>query len=112
MESCLNRILQYYNVRWNIETGYRYFKELLGFDQYQLLSMKGIERFWFLEFLMYNFLEYPRLNWQSDCIPHSIGDVVRRIRKDSLGQLVVYAYEQGLNQKPLMSILKELRLTA
>jgi IS4 transposase len=28
----LVRILSYYNVRWNIETGYRYFKELLGFD--------------------------------------------------------------------------------
>jgi hypothetical protein len=26
----------FYYVRWNIETGYRYFKELLGFDQYQL----------------------------------------------------------------------------
>ena len=24
-------ILEYYNVRWEIETGYRYFKELLGF---------------------------------------------------------------------------------
>ncbi|MCZ8514335.1 transposase [Paenibacillus filicis] len=31
-------IQRYYHVRWNIETGYRYFKELLGFDQYQLLS--------------------------------------------------------------------------
>jgi IS4 transposase len=44
----LVRILSYYNVRWNIETGYRYFKELLGFDQYQLLSHKGNERYWFL----------------------------------------------------------------
>jgi SRSO17 transposase len=105
-------ILQYYNERWSIETGYRYFKELLGFDQYQLLSMKGIERFWCLEFLTYNYLEYQRLEWQSDCISLSIGDVVRRIRKDSLGQIVVYAYEQALNQKPLMSVLKELRLSA
>jgi hypothetical protein len=29
-------IQRFYHVRWNIETGYRYFKELLGFDQYQL----------------------------------------------------------------------------
>lgn len=39
-------ILRYYDVRWNIETGYRFFKDLLGFDEYQLLSRKGIERFW------------------------------------------------------------------
>ena len=31
-------IQRFYHVRWNMETGYRYFKELLGFDQYQLLS--------------------------------------------------------------------------
>ena len=33
-------ILRYYNARWHIETGYRYFKDLLGFDQYQMLSYK------------------------------------------------------------------------
>ncbi len=74
--------------------------------------MKGIERFWCLEFLTYNFLEHQRLQWNSDCMSLSIGDVVRRFRKDSLGQIVVYAYEQALNQKPLMSILKELKLIA
>ncbi|HET7578980.1 MAG TPA: hypothetical protein VFK33_06840 [Bacillales bacterium] len=37
-------ILRYYNVRWHIETGYRYFKDLLGFDQYQMLSYKGIQQ--------------------------------------------------------------------
>jgi hypothetical protein len=47
-------IQEYYDVRWNIETGYRFFKDLLGFDQYQLLSTKGIERFWELEFLTYD----------------------------------------------------------
>ncbi|WP_413375719.1 IS701 family transposase [Alkalihalobacillus sp. 1P02AB] len=51
-DSSLNlvTILCYYQVRWNIETGYRYFKELLGFDEYQLLSRKGIERFWCIQF--------------------------------------------------------------
>lgn len=34
-------IQRYYHVRWNIETGYRYFKKLLGLDHYQLLSFTG-----------------------------------------------------------------------
>ncbi|WP_276918286.1 hypothetical protein [Aneurinibacillus aneurinilyticus] len=38
-------VLRHYAVRWQIEVGYRYFKELLGFDQYQHLSYKGIEQF-------------------------------------------------------------------
>lgn len=110
-DSSLNlvTILSYYNVRWNIETGYRYFKELLGFDEYQLLSHKGIERFWCIEFLTYNYLEYQRQEWQQE-LPLTIGDVVRRIRKDHLGQFVVYAYEQALSKKPLMDVLKDLKL--
>ena len=112
-DSSLNlvTILRYYNVRWNIETGYRYFKDLLGFDQYQLLSYKGIERFWCMQFLTYNFLEHQRQEWQQG-IPLTIGDVVRRIRKDYLGQIVVFAFEQGLSKKPLADVLKQLKLTA
>lgn len=110
-DSSLNvvTILSYYNVRWNIETGYRYFKELLGFDEYQLLSRKGIERFWCIEFLTYNYLEYQRQEWQKE-LPLTIGDVVRRIRKDHLGQMVIYTYEQALAKKPLMDVLKDLKL--
>lgn len=104
-------ILSYYNVRWNIETGYRYFKDLLGFDEYQLLSKKGIERFWCIEFLTYNYLEYQRQKWEKD-LTLTIGDVVRKIRKDNLGQIAVYAYEQALSKKPLRKVLKELNLTA
>lgn len=111
-DSSLNlvTILRYYNVRWNIETGYRYFKELLGFDEYQLLSRKGIERVWCIEFLTYNYLEYQRQEWQQELLL-TIGDVVRRIRKDHLGQLVVYAYEQALSKNPLLEVLKALKLT-
>jgi SRSO17 transposase len=104
-------ILRYYNVRWNIETGYRYFKDLLGFDQYQLLSYKGIERFWCIQFLTYNYLEHQRQEWQEG-VPLTIGDVVRRIRKEHLGLIVVYAYEQALSKKSLADVLKDLKLTA
>lgn len=105
-------ILRYYDVRWNIETGYRFFKDLLGFDHYQLLSHKGIERYWCIQFLTYNYLEYQRQEWKQPGTPMTIGDVVRRIRKDYLGQIVVFAYEQGLSKKPLADVLKQFNLTA
>jgi SRSO17 transposase len=57
-------VLRCYSVRWQIEVGYRYFKELLGFDQYQHLSHKGIERFWTIQFLTYDFLELQRKKWE------------------------------------------------
>lgn len=106
-------ILRYYDVRWSIETGYRYFKELLGFDHYQLQSFHAIQRFWAIQFLVYNFLEIQRHEWSAgSCNKLTLGDVVRRIRKDHFGQTVVYVYQQALAQRPLAEILDELNLSA
>lgn len=105
-------IQRYYHVRWNIETGYRYFKELLGFDQYQLLSFVGIRRFWAIQFLTYNFLELQRNEWLQNGHSMTLGDVVRRIRDEYWGQIIVYVYQQALKNKPLHGILQELKLTA
>ncbi|WP_413375721.1 hypothetical protein [Alkalihalobacillus sp. 1P02AB] len=43
----------------------------------------------------------------------SLNDRGRRseLRKDHLGQIAVYAYEQALLEKPLSDVLKELKLT-
>lgn len=104
-------IQRYYHVRWNIETGYRYFKELLGFDQYQLLSFQGIQRYWAIQFLTYNFLEYQRQEWYLKQAM-TLGDVVYRIRQDVLGQMVTYVYQQALEKRPLKEILDQFKLIA
>ncbi|WP_158553347.1 IS701 family transposase [Peribacillus saganii] len=104
-------ILEYYHVRWEIETGYRYFKELLGFDQYQMLSFKAIERYWVIQYLTQNFLEVQRSEWSKGS-PLSLGDTVRRIRSEMLGQLVVYVYQEGLANTPLKQVLRTLKLIA
>lgn len=104
-------ILEYYNIRWEIETGYRYFKELLGFDQYQMLSFKAIERYWTIQFLVQNFLELQRYEWSKESTV-TLGDTVRRIRSEMLGQLVVYVYQEGLANTPLKQVLRSLKLIA
>ncbi|WP_335871273.1 hypothetical protein [Bacillus sp. 2205SS5-2] len=104
-------ILSYYEVRWHIETGYRYLKDLLDFDHYQLLSYKGIERYWCIPFLTYNFLECQRKEWDKEGII-TIGDTVRRIRKDHLGQLILYTCEQGTAQTPFTEVVKRLNFSA
>jgi hypothetical protein len=91
----LGTFQRYYHVRWNIETGYRYFKELLGFDQYQLLSFTGIQRFWAIQFLTQNFLESQRQDLMDQESEMTLGDVVRRIREEYFGQIIVYVYQQA-----------------
>jgi hypothetical protein len=105
-------IQRYYHVRWNIETGYRYFKELLGFDQYQLLSFEGIQRFWAIQFLTQNFLESQRQDWMKSDKHLTLGDVVYRIRQEYFGQIIVYVYQQALEKRPLFDILKHLKIPA
>jgi hypothetical protein len=105
-------ILRYYDVRWHIETGYRYFKDLLGFDQYQLWSFQAIERFWVIQFMTQNFVEMQRKEWSKPNTALTFGDVVRRIRQEYFGQLVVYVYEQALAKTPLFEVLSRLKITA
>jgi hypothetical protein len=102
-------ILTYYRTRWHIETGYRYFKELLGFDQYQLLSFQGISRFWAIQFLVQNLLEFQRQEWSSHQCRMTLGDVVRRLRYEHTGQMILYVYEQALKNKPLFDVLRDLK---
>jgi hypothetical protein len=103
-------IQRFYHVRWNIETGYRYFKELLGFDQYQVLSYVGIERFWVIQFLTYNYLEFQRNGWSKARGSMTLGDVVYRIRQEYFGQIIVHVYQQALERRPLKEILTLLKI--
>ena len=104
-------ILDLYSVRWHIETVYRYFKDLLGFDEYQMWSYKAVGRYWCIQHLTYAYLEFQRQEWgQSQEM--TLGDTVRRIRMEHLGNLVVDVYQQALNSTPLSQVLAELKLTA
>jgi len=105
-------ILRYYTERWNIETGYRYFKDLLGFDQYQVQSYQAIERYWDIQFLVYAYLEFQRIEWSAGHATCTLGDTVRRIRNEYLGTMMCYVYQQALENKPLAQVLRELQLSA
>lgn len=48
-------ILEYYAQRWCIEIFFKQEKVNLGFDKYQIRSIKGIERFWLLTSLVHLF---------------------------------------------------------
>lgn len=56
----VKEILEHYQVRWQIETGYWYLKCELGFGDYRLRSLEGVERFIAEVFLAYWYLEWLR----------------------------------------------------
>ena len=52
-----------------------------------------------------------RLEWSSSS-EMTLGDTVRRIRMEHMGDVVVYVYQQALRHTPLLQVLAELKLTA
>jgi hypothetical protein len=80
------------------------------FRPYQLLSFYAIQRFWSLQYLDYNFLEVQRKERSTCDNPFTLGDVVRRIRNEHFGQIIVYVYQQVLDQRPLKEVSNDLKL--
>ncbi|MEW6524695.1 MAG: transposase [Bacillota bacterium] len=57
------RLLTHYSHRWPIETFHRNAKQLLGFDDYQLRSTSGVERYLELVLIAYTLAETQRGLW-------------------------------------------------
>ncbi|HMC98700.1 MAG TPA: hypothetical protein VKH37_01055, partial [Ferruginibacter sp.] len=55
-QTCLNVI----SIRWDIEVFFEDMKELLGIDQYQLMTSTGLLRYWTLCWIAFSFLEKIR----------------------------------------------------
>jgi Transposase DDE domain len=55
-QTCLNII----GVRWDIEVFFEDMKELLGIDQYQIMTTTGLLRYWTLCWIAFSFLEEIR----------------------------------------------------
>jgi hypothetical protein len=64
-QTCLNVI----SIRWEIEVFFEDMKELLGIDQYQVMTSTALLRFWTLCWIAYSFLEKIRddIKQMEDC---------------------------------------------
>ena len=102
-------ILEYYKNRWEIETSFRYQKDRLGLDQYEMRSLKGIERFWELIYLVYNYLELKRFLSE---VKENLGKTIDKIRAMRTKELISYVFEMAKNGVELAELLKNLRVLA
>jgi hypothetical protein len=61
-QTCLNVI----SIRWEIEIFFEDMKELLGIDQYQIMTTTGLLRYWTLCWIAFSFLEEIRYDLKQD----------------------------------------------
>ncbi|GHV23970.1 transposase [Clostridia bacterium] len=95
-------ILTYYAERWCIETFFQQEKNSLGFDKYQMRSIRGIKRFWLLTslaHLMCCTAEYPAFK--------PFGEGLRNIRKSVKIDIITYIYNCSQDGVPLSVLIDE-----
>jgi hypothetical protein len=81
--------------RWAIEVLFADGKELLGLDQYQVMSADAIVRFWTLAWAAYCFLDEERarlrLEWQCHV---TVGDARREVQRTHWHHLIIWMHQQ------------------
>ena len=72
-------------------------------------AIKGIERFWELLYLLYNFLELKRFKSQ---IGENLGKLIDRLKVKRKREVISYVYEKALSGAKLEELYEELRVPA
>ncbi|UOF91515.1 IS701 family transposase [Fodinisporobacter ferrooxydans] len=97
-------ILDYYSRRWPIEIFFRQTKQNLGFDGYQVRSIRAIERLWILLSLTHLYCTIGLGQ------PSKFGDGLIMVRKQVKVDYVQWIYESAKNQVPIEAVLQQLKL--
>jgi hypothetical protein len=88
-------LLSHIAARWDVEVLFADGKDLLGLDQYQIMSTTAIVRFWTLALAAYAFLEEERDRLRQTWSCHvTIGEARREVRRVHWCHLIDWMHEQ------------------
>lgn len=90
-------ILNHYVERWSIEVFFRSSKNKLAFDQYQIRSFKGIQRYWLLMSLAHFICSTVQKG--------SFEEGYSFIQKQLQNERIEYLYQCGVKHVPLEDVL-------
>ena len=81
--------------RWAVEVLFADGKELLGLDQYQVMSAEALVRFWTLAWAAYAFLEEERARLRQDWQRHvTLGEARREVQRTHWRHLITWMHQQ------------------
>jgi hypothetical protein len=111
MEADTAQLLTHIAQRWEIEMLFADVKELLGIDQYQMMSAKAIQRFWVLVIIAYGYLEKQRVHLQQERGQHqTIGDACRHVQRQHWTHFLDWLYDRFTSPQLSMSDLRDFLL--
>jgi hypothetical protein len=84
-------------------------KELLGLDQYQVMSAEAIVRFWTLAWAAYCFLDEERARLQREWQRHvTLGDARREVQRTHWYHLITWMHQQFVAGAGLQTVCDRL----
>jgi hypothetical protein len=90
-------LLSHIAARWDVEVLFADGKELLGLDQYQVMSATALVRFWTLALASYAFLDEERDRLRQAWHRHvTIGDARREVQRVHWCHLITWMHQQFL----------------
>lgn len=104
-------IIDYYLVRWNIETSYQYFKENLAFDRYSIRSRISIERYFLVRFFVDTFLKVFRVS-NKELSLKTIGETIINHKNTTAKKFIRYIYYHARQNVSLKNSYNSLKLPA
>jgi hypothetical protein len=109
MQADAQTLVDHLAARWDIEVLFADTKELLGLDQYQLLSATALVRFWTLVLAAYVFLDEQRVlleqEWQR---PLSIGQTQQELQRVHWFHLITWMQQQLRAGQTSATLFREL----
>jgi hypothetical protein len=89
-------VIQILAIRWDIETLFEAYKDLLGSDHYQVMSATSIVRFWTLISCLAYFLDKHRASLQAERPEErvTLGDARRAIQGEHQQNLLIWLEDQ------------------
>jgi hypothetical protein len=98
LEADAPTLLHHIAMRWDIEVLFSDAKDLLGLDQYQLMSVTSILRFWTLVMAAYAFLDEERARLRDERHLHvTLGDARREVQRWHWRHLLDWLHQQFLS---------------
>ena len=100
------QVLEHYKNRWEIETSFRYQKDRLGLDQCEMRKLNGIEKFWELLYLVYNYIELRRFK---EIVLMNLGELIEKCKAMRKKDIISFIYNgamSGISKEELLNVLK------
>ena len=109
-------LLGHISIRWEIEVFFADTKELLGIDQYQLLTTTALLRYWTLCWIAFSFLEEIRNDLKhqkeeekrGDNQPATLGQARKEVQKTHQKLFLEWVYQQAFSGTPVYEIFTSL----